>query len=62
MSDILQTTGLVIALAAPSPVAQDTLSVDQAISLVRPIYRALTAASPRDVRDHLEELAKLRLY
>lgn len=31
MSDILQTVGLVIALAAPSPATQDSLSVDQAI-------------------------------
>lgn len=54
MSDILQTAGLVIALAAPSPATQDNLSVDQAIEIVRPVYNALTAASPADVRVHLE--------
>lgn len=54
MSDILQTASLVIALAAPSSAAQDSLSVDRAIEIVRPIYNALTAVSPGDVRIHLE--------
>lgn len=65
--DILQTAGLVIALAAPSPAKQDSLSVDQAIQIVRPVYNALTAASPADVRVHLESrndkgLAESRFY
>jgi len=54
MSDILQTAGLAIALAAPSPATQQSLSVDRAIEIVRPIYNALTAASPADVRVHVE--------
>jgi predicted ester cyclase len=54
MSDTLQAVGLVIALAAPSSGAKDNLSVDQAVEIVRPIYNALTAASPGDVRVHLE--------
>lgn len=54
MTDILQTTGLVIALAAPSPVAQEPLSLDRAIEVVRPIYNALTATTPGDVRAYLE--------
>ena len=54
MSDIVQTAGLVIALVAPNPATQDSLSVDRAIEIVRPIYNALTAASPADVRVHLK--------
>ena len=54
MSDILRTAGLVIALNAPSPAAQDSVSADRAIEIVRPIYNALTAASPEDLRIHLE--------
>jgi predicted ester cyclase len=54
MSDILQTAGLVIALASPSPGTRENSTVNQAIEIVRPIYNALTAASPGDVRVHLE--------
>lgn len=54
MSDILQAAGLVIALASPSSATQDKLSGDQAVEIVRPNYNALTAASPGDVRVHLE--------
>lgn len=54
MSDILQVASLVIALATPSPATQDTLSVESAINIVRPIYKALTAASSADVRRDLE--------
>lgn len=54
MRDLLQAAGPTIALAAPTNQALEKLSVEQAITIIRPIYNALTASSPENIRAQLE--------
>jgi predicted ester cyclase len=54
MTNLANAAGLTIALAPPADNAPEKVAIDQAIEIVRPVYSALTASSPENVRVHLE--------